>query len=152
MEDISDWLKKELEKKEKKRLYMNGYSRKRKKALQNKGICPICEKRPSIENRVCCAECTIAKKAINTGNKKTKEIYQMLLIKQENKCAICNDEMKKPQLDHDHTTGHIRGLLCHNCNIGLGLFKDSKKLLQTAMDYLNHSQLIQIYLKDELKR
>jgi hypothetical protein len=39
-------------------------------------------------------------------------------------------------VDHCHTTGKIRGLLCNGCNKGLGLFLDSTKLLQNAKEYL----------------
>jgi hypothetical protein len=39
-------------------------------------------------------------------------------------------------IDHDHTTGEVRGLLCPTCNAGLGHFKDSPELLLKAALYL----------------
>ena len=39
-------------------------------------------------------------------------------------------------VDHKHSTGEVRGLLCHNCNRALGLLKDDPKVLQKAMNYL----------------
>lgn len=63
------------------------------------------------------------------------------------KCSICENELKLPErrkgqsldvvaVDHDHNTGQIRGLLCNGCNKGLGLFKDSPQLLESAINYL----------------
>ena len=58
---------------------------------------------------------------------------------QNGKCAICDDNLKNPKhihLDHSHTTGAIRGILCNHCNMGLGGFRDSKKALLKAVEYL----------------
>jgi len=67
------------------------------------------------------------------------EGYLMLLEQQEFSCAICGEkhtEGKKLQVDHCHSTGKIRGLLCHRCNKGLGFFRDSADSLNRAIDYL----------------
>ena len=70
----------------------------------------------------------------------TKEQFESLIEKQNNSCAICG--IKEPggkgnwHVDHDHTTGIIRGLLCHKCNTGLGLFRESKLILSEAINYL----------------
>lgn len=53
-------------------------------------------------------------------------------------CAICGSS-DKLVVDHDHNTMKIRGVLCHYCNIGLGLFKDNPELLSTAIEYLKKS-------------
>ena len=39
-------------------------------------------------------------------------------------------------VDHDHKTGAVRGLLCHNCNRALGLLQDSKENLMNCLSYL----------------
>ena len=56
-------------------------------------------------------------------------------------CAICRtpfiDDLR-PCVDHCHESNQIRGILCHYCNTGLGLFKDSPKLLQHAIYYLDY--------------
>lgn len=73
----------------------------------------------------------------------TAEEYDTLFKKQDGCCAICLQQFdedgkkdKVPHIDHDHTTGRIRGMLCGNCNRGLGSFKDSLKNLADAMAYL----------------
>lgn len=66
----------------------------------------------------------------------TFEEVQILQSNQNNQCKICKKEMQKPNVDHCHKTGKIRGLLCWNCNIGLGYFKDNIENLQNAITYL----------------
>jgi Recombination endonuclease VII len=68
--------------------------------------------------------------------------YNELLVKQENKCAICGtlkagNRQKYFCVDHNHETGEIRGLLCSTCNRAIGLFKDDKKILEKAIIYLD---------------
>lgn len=57
---------------------------------------------------------------------------------QGGKCAICGNEQPQKSLaaDHDHKTGKMRRLLCHRCNVGIGLFEDDISLLEKAMRYL----------------
>lgn len=74
----------------------------------------------------------------------TKEQYEELLKSQNYRCAICSkkaeDHYRPLALDHDHTTGKIRGILCDNCNRCLGLLKDNKIILQKALEYLDKYQ------------
>lgn len=57
-------------------------------------------------------------------------------------CEICKADFSitKNHIDHDHATGKVRGLLCFNCNGGLGQFKDTPALLRAAADYLEQKQ------------
>lgn len=71
----------------------------------------------------------------------TKEQYDVMLQQQKYCCAICsvNIETQRDKtlvIDHCHTTGKIRGLLCHACNTAIGLFKDSQETLLKACNYL----------------
>jgi Recombination endonuclease VII len=67
-----------------------------------------------------------------TGDEKRR-----LEVLQDYKCAICHKTSHKPlNIDHNHVTGTIRGLLCHNCNRGIGYLHDSIPTLQSAVLYL----------------
>lgn len=73
----------------------------------------------------------------------TVEVHAHLLDKQNGVCAICQETCKSGRelaIDHCHETRRVRGLLCMNCNQGLGKFKDSKKLLERAIEYLEKSR------------
>jgi hypothetical protein len=60
-----------------------------------------------------------------------------LTYEQGGRCAICGEQvLDDPCLDHCHATGKVRGVLCRKCNIGLGYFEDSPKLLALATAYL----------------
>jgi hypothetical protein len=70
----------------------------------------------------------------------TLEQYNQLFAKQEGKCAICQKhqiEFKKAHaVDHNAKTGEIRGLLCENCNKGIGNLQESVESLERAIDYI----------------
>ena len=71
----------------------------------------------------------------------TQEQYDAMLIEQEFGCAICGAPEPggsgRFHVDHDHKTGQTRGLLCWNCNRGLGSFQDSQDILVLAALYLS---------------
>jgi len=71
--------------------------------------------------------------------------YLDMIVAQNNKCLICDNEestrnsrgdVRPLCVDHCHTTGKVRGLLCNRCNSGLGNFNDNVELLKKAQDYL----------------
>lgn len=63
--------------------------------------------------------------------------YEAMLAAQKGLCAICKDAgAYRICIDHDHLTGKVRGLLCDNCNHGLGVFRDNIDLLYEAISYL----------------
>lgn len=69
-----------------------------------------------------------------------KNEYLRLFQKQNNACAICGTSFNDVRacVDHSHEDGKVRGLLCDNCNRGLGAFKDNIQLLLKAMDYIEN--------------
>lgn len=106
-----------------------------------------------------CIDCTNKKKREYTnkieeeGFTKTRK-YELkskynLTIKQyvemikscENSCEICQTSFTQTDIhvDHCHTSGEVRGLLCFDCNTGLGRYKDSEGLLLKAIEYLRRS-------------
>ena len=80
----------------------------------------------------------------------TRSDFLKLFELQKERCAICGKKLKlqrarrtdsrreaaNPYIDHNHKTGKIRGLLCHGCNTGLGMFGESIESLRSAIAYL----------------
>ena len=75
----------------------------------------------------------------------TQEDYTNMLATQNGVCAICKcaetaksnaGYVKNLAVDHCHVTGKVRGLLCHDCNTGIGKLKDNISLLESAIKYL----------------
>lgn len=65
--------------------------------------------------------------------------WNRLFTLQDGLCAFghASDTL---HVDHCHTTGKVRGLLCYNCNSGIGRFKDNVEVMQKAIEYLNRSK------------
>lgn len=79
----------------------------------------------------------------NTSLKKLYGItiieYKEMFEKQKGVCAICfkhNKSSKKLGVDHNHTTGKVRSLLCDKCNRGIGFFNEDIELLKKVIKYL----------------
>lgn len=75
----------------------------------------------------------------------TREQFDKILLEQNGVCRIClkaetmkngHNTIMSLAVDHNHETGKVRGLLCINCNQGIGKFKDNPVLLQRALEYL----------------
>lgn len=72
----------------------------------------------------------------------TIEQYDALLLAQSGVCAICSKPPVRRRLDvdHCHSTGAVRGLLCEHCNKAIGLFRDNIERLSAAITYLSKQQ------------
>jgi len=70
------------------------------------------------------------------------QLYQELCQERGERCEVCgsraggNVRQERLNIDHNHQTGMVRGLLCHTCNTGMGMFRDSWKRLVIAAKYL----------------
>ena len=107
-----------------------------------------------------CKACTIKKgqdnydpvKRRNENLKRTYGIgldeYNIMLEKQDGKCAVCGTTEPKGRqsgrgkvecfyVDHNHTTGEVRGLLCNACNRAIGNFQDDPNIIRKAIAYLS---------------
>lgn len=67
----------------------------------------------------------------------SQNVVRNIWLAQNKLCAICKVEIPfNAHMDHDHTTLKLRGMLCRNCNPGLGQFKHNPILLEAAAAYL----------------
>jgi len=84
-----------------------------------------------------CKECHSRRQRMKTYGIEWEAVDAML-IAQSGRCAICLSTFEEGtfSIDHFHDTGIVRGLLCNNCNNGLGRFNDSPSLLIAAAEYL----------------
>jgi hypothetical protein len=77
----------------------------------------------------------------------TLDDYNKMFQTQNGLCAICGqpetkidkqkNKLRVLSVDHNHTTGQIRSLLCDRCNLGIAFFKDNAEILSSASNYLN---------------
>ena len=81
----------------------------------------------------------------------TTEQAKAMWLEQDCKCAICSKPLVDPtsleegskgtHIDHCHENGHVRGMLCSNCNRGIGYFNDDPARIREAIQYLNGANL-----------
>lgn len=110
--------------------------------------CTRCETTftPTSPQHRICADCQLKKKKdrhLVTTFGISHAMYDELLELQNNRCAICCTDTPSQgrgsvyfNVDHDHKTGAVRGLLCTKCNVGLGHFKDNVDVMAKAVEYL----------------
>jgi hypothetical protein len=108
-----------------------------------RGTCKICDIKKSRTYREQFPE--KSKKQVRNSKLKIKygidlDQFEAMKSLQNNKCSICEIEFTDPKytcVDHDHTTGAVRSILCGHCNTMLGLAKESTKTLNSAILYLD---------------
>lgn len=84
----------------------------------------------------------------------TPDEYDQIAQHQGGACFICGRLPKKQRLnvDHDHKSGLVRGLLCFSCNLALGRFRDDLSRLERAVEYLKHPPAVQALGEERLGR
>lgn len=122
---------------------------KKEKNIKEK-ICSSCKNKLDISNfrksgkyfASVCNKCTVEnyrERHLMTKYGITLDYYDKLLEVQNYCCDICKNVNKSERrlcVDHNHTTGKVRGLLCDTCNTALGKFRDNVDLLNEAIKYL----------------
>lgn len=81
----------------------------------------------------------------------TRQEYAEMFHAQNGACAICsqpetatrNGRIKALAVDHDHTSGEVRGLLCADCNTGIGKLKESRDIMVSAIRYLDKHKKVE---------
>lgn len=70
----------------------------------------------------------------------TQQEYDVMNTQQRGRCGICGKKPsgrnKRLSVDHCHTSGKVRGLLCHRCNTALGYFYDDPEIVAAAVRYI----------------
>ena len=116
--------------------FRNGQSAQRRR--ENRKPCVNCGNAiPLHAHRFCSNACALAFRRPQSYGLSPVELAT--LLSQHSVCAICRTAdwgRKGPQVDHDHATGRVRGVLCISCNNGLGRFKDDTARLLAAVEYL----------------
>lgn len=110
------------------------YMQKQRNKLRS--ICRECNKKA--KRRRATAENT-RKWHLSTIYGITVEQYTEMYENQAQECKICHAWQPLLRIDHNHKTGKIRGLLCNECNIGLGVFEEDIDILKSAIKYLEES-------------
>jgi hypothetical protein len=97
---------------------------------------PILHEERFNRNGCCSTQCSDTVRLVASYGL-TIEQYRDIYEAQEGKCAICGRHAVKLRIDHHHGDGMVRGLLCNECNLGLGLFRDNSLILQRAFRYID---------------
>jgi hypothetical protein len=67
-----------------------------------------------------------------------KKEFEILMTNQDGICPLCLDPLgRKVDIDHNHSTGEVRGLLCHRCNTMIGFVREDISILKRSITYLS---------------
>ena len=93
------------------------------------------------KGKVLCSECHGKQLATQRKNKYGIADVSVLLEEQDYRCAICLVSIElDAHVDHNHDTKAVRGLLCGQCNRGIGMFRENIEALERASAYLKRAR------------
>lgn len=78
----------------------------------------------------------------------TRDDFDKMVLQQEGRCAICHEQLRKPNVDHNHTTGAVRKLLCSRCNAIVGLIETRPIVVRRVISYLKLYENLELFTPD----
>lgn len=110
------------------------------------GVCDRCGKRKIVKGIKKCRVCRQYRSGFGSTIKDIKETHRLKAVtarQKAKKCDICEKKYHNGRgwhIDHCHKTKKFRGILCSNCNTGLGQFMDDVTFLRKALNYLRKNR------------
>src|SRR5262249_33531137 len=109
-------------------------------------VCPDCKK----DRRDPAAEAAKERRRTLRKYGLTEMDWDRMLAAQRNCCAICHTDKpggkgERWHIDHDHVTNQGRGLLCHNCNVGIGNLRDDPEIIKRAAAYVARHRQMELF-------
>jgi recombination endonuclease VII len=116
--------------------------------------CSVSYSSPDGRQHYCSAECTRTAKSLREAFRRygiTMQEYRAVWVRQGGVCAICKQPERTERnhlltIDHDHVMGHVRGLLCSQCNRAIGLLQDDPKVIEAAARYVRENRQMKLLL------
>jgi len=113
-------------------------------ARVGKPVCPACRKDPRSDGQAKGRRRTLRQYGI------TEQAWDLMLARQRGRCAICRTDTpggrgESWNIDHDHVTGQVRGLLCQRCNLAIGMLGDSPETMRAALRYVERHRQMELF-------
>lgn len=106
------------------------------RSTHGRGLCHVCySKLPNIKTKSNTRRRALRRSVLLMAYGISESTYNLYLKNQNNLCAICN-KSAATKMDHDHKTGHFRGILCNKCNLAIGQARDNIGIIQSCINYL----------------
>jgi len=116
-------------------------------------LCGYCQEpfnSANMSQKYCGVQCAETAKSLREAFRRygiTMQEYRRRWLQQNGVCAVCRQPERTERnrlltIDHDHVSGHVRGLLCSQCNRAIGLLQDDPKVIAAAAAYVKrHRQM-----------